>query len=87
MMPKLPITPEPYGQWDPVTGTGYYWTRTHIDSIENMWKSYAEAYGEACAAAEREACAAMFDIPTTIHGEVEDYYREVAASIRARGTK
>ena len=36
-------------------------------------------------AAEREACARMFDMPDYLNGEQEDWFREVAATIRARG--
>ena len=41
------------------------------------------AYREG-AAAEREACARLFDMPEYLNGEQEDWFREVAATIRAR---
>jgi hypothetical protein len=45
------------------------------DGYSPLWK-----FGELVAAAEREACAKLFD------GEVWAYdYREIAAAIRARG--
>lgn len=34
---------------------------------------------------EREACARMFDMPDYLNGEQEDWFREVAAAIRAKG--
>ena len=37
---------------------------------------------EAAVAAERERLAQLFDTPVTIHGEAEDWCREVAARIR-----
>ena len=40
------------------------------------------AYGAACRADERERLAQLFDAPLTLHGEAEEWSREVAARIR-----
>ena len=49
------------------------------EGLENA----VRAYGEACAAAERERIAASFDIPLAITGEAEEWCRAAARSIRA----
>jgi hypothetical protein len=57
-----------------VTGAG-------VDAAERgHW--YSPAAVQEMVAAERERCAALFDIHPSIHGGTEDWCREVAATIR-----
>lgn len=44
---------------------------------------YDQTVIDAAVSAERERLAQLFDMPATMHGEAEDWCREVAARIRA----
>ena len=65
-------------EWARKAGVANAWD---INWFDPYYASFAELAYEAGAAAEREACAKLFD------GEVWAYdYREIAAAIRERGS-
>ena len=62
---------------------GGVWFSSALDS--DVLNDDLERFAALVAEAEREACARMFDMPDYLNGEQEDWFREVAATIRARG--
>ena len=81
-----PLLPEPAWKAEPVFyPTSPITTAAQGPMYPPMFTAdQMRAYGEACAAAERERIAASFDIPLAIKGEAEEWCRAAARSIRAR---